>query len=107
MKAGGSKWRMLWRKSPRRPANSIAPGVSEPRRVRLRIESHSSYLRSTSSTTKWKTTYQPPESSASSYDLSHDLDRRVVRIILTTSWLASISHEEMRSSQKMSFTEQI
>src|SRR6266567_2559169 len=25
MKARGSQWRMLWRKSPRRPDNSIAP----------------------------------------------------------------------------------
>src|SRR6266702_825208 len=65
------------------------------------IESHSSYLCSTSSTARWKTAHQPPEASASSYDLSHGLDRRVARIILTASSLALLFCEEMESSQKM------
>ena len=89
MKAGGSQWRMLWRKSPRRPANSTAPQSQNLGELDLELKVIPPTYAPPRPSPRWKTAHQPPEASASSYDLGHGLGRRVARIILTTSSLAS------------------
>src|SRR5437870_8873800 len=96
MKAGGSQWRMLWRKSPRRPANSTAPQSQNLGELDLELKVIPPTYAPPRPSPRWKTAHQPPEASASSYDLSRGFDRRVARIVLTTSSLAFRSSRQWK-----------